>query len=169
MDLDLTTDQKAVRDRVIDFLLLFTSEKCRKALSVSMPPQRVAYELARIWFEEIYVPSIRYLDSLKGDYSENDVAAFEESFDVEELVTMERFHRFFELRFDMLAERVKSSGEFPQTESWQNIIKDAGYLLEDLIPKAADREARLEKILKEKLQRYSRIDGGQVPGLDSGS
>ncbi len=168
MYLELTKDQQEIRDRVVDFLLLFSSEKCRKALAMTMPAERVAYELARIWFEQIYTPSIRYLDSLKGDFSEQAVVEFEEAFDVEELITMERFHRFFELRFDMIASRVKASGEFPQTESWQNIIKDAGYLLEELIPRAADRKARLEKILKEKLQIYAKIDGGEMPGLESG-
>ena len=167
--LDLNADQQAIRDRVIDFLLLFSSEKCRMALAMTMPAERVAYELAKIWFEQIYTPSIRYLDSLKGDYSEQAVAEFEEAFDVEELITMERFHRFFELRFDMAAARVTASGEFPQTESWQNIIKDAGYLLEELIPRAADRQARLEKILKEKLQIYAKVDGGDLTGLKSGA
>ncbi len=135
------------RERVIFFLLFLTSQDAQQTFHRQVRPEKLAYELCRIWVEEIYAPSERYLTSLKGDYSKKKAAAFEDCFEVEELISLERFHRFIELRFDMLPEKYKQTQIFPINASWENITKDANYLLEELEPKAnTRREALIEKV-----------------------
>ena len=62
---------KKVRDQVVLFLLFITSDDCLKAYENTIPQERLAFELSRIWFDEIYVPGMTYLvNGLKGDFSE---------------------------------------------------------------------------------------------------
>lgn len=126
-----------IREHVIFFLLLITSEDALNACQEFFPQEKLAYELCRTWFDEIYAPGLSYLDdSLKGDFSEEKVRQFEEAFDVEEIIELERFHRFFELRVEMLHARQKSAAGFPEDDMWRNLVKHAAYLLEALTPNA---------------------------------
>ncbi len=133
-----------IRERVIAFLLFLTSERCFETLEKFVAPEKLGYELCRIWFDEIYAPSERYLETLKGDYSEQKTRDFEKCFDVEELIEMERFHRFFELRLDMLSKKHKNRAAYPQSNSWKNLIKHAKYLVQELEPDAKRRRILLE-------------------------
>ena len=93
-------------------------------------PEKLSSKLARLWFDEIYVPGIRYLDGgLKGDYSEKEVGKFQDSFTEDEFKAVERFHHFFELRVEMIPASSRKSGVWPQSDSWSNVVKDAGNLL----------------------------------------
>jgi len=57
-------------------------------------PEKLSSKLARLWFDEIYVPGIRYLDGgLKGDYSEKEGGKCQDSFTEDELKAEERFHQ----------------------------------------------------------------------------
>lgn len=119
------------RRRVATLLTLLASEDNQRVLARRTGRERLAFELARAWFDDVYVPSSRYLGGLKGDYAPEAAELFRDAFDPVELAAMERFHRFFELRMDMipgglLEERV------PVDERWRSLMRDAGYLLEDL-------------------------------------
>lgn len=140
------------RKQVIAFLLLFTSPQCLQGLGRLLSPARVAFELSRIWFEEIYVPSRRYLTSLKGDFSEEDAERFWNCFSVEEYDRLERFHRFFELRVDMLSEEQRRNRSFPINQSWHNLQRDAGYLIAELEPRYRQRQEEFERRAAQLLQ-----------------
>lgn len=126
----MATDKEKARKHLIVFLLFLTSEesleRCRKLIA----PGKLAFELARIWFDDIYLPGIRYLDGgLKGDYSETAVAEFTEAFTRDEFKALERFHHFFELRLEMIPAATRKTGDWPQNDTWSNIVKDASNLL----------------------------------------
>jgi len=125
------------RERVIFFLLLMTSKDALDACQEFFPQEKLAFELSRLWFDEIYTPGLSYLDdSLKGDYSEEKIRQFEDAFEVEEIIELERFHRFFELRIEMLQAKHKKAGNFPESDLWRNMVKHASYLLQALTPNA---------------------------------
>lgn len=129
-------DRQTPRDRVVVFLLFLTSDSCLRILSQHLPPERIAFEMCRVWFDEIYVPGNRYMDGFKGDWNAADVAAFSEHFSDEELAALERFHAFLDLRLGMVTS--------PTGDMWQNIIRDAQYLVEDLEPDAHRRRKILD-------------------------
>lgn len=154
-----------VRDSVINFLVFFTSDQCEAACAKIFPGGKFAYELSRIWFDEIYWPGERYLESFKGDYSEAQAAHFRKAFNDDEWKTMERFHRFFELRIDMIPENHRLAAAFPNSASWQNLVKDAKYLVEELEPNPDRRAERLEKMLAHLLtKKFGSFHWVQLPG-----
>jgi hypothetical protein len=126
----LSTDDDRIRERAVVFLLFLTSEESLEACHKFIAPENLSLKLARIWFDEIYVPGVRYLDGgLRGDYSKGEVERFRRSFTEEELNALERFHRFFELRLEMIPTSSRVSGVWPQNDSWDNVVKDARNLL----------------------------------------
>lgn len=120
------------RKRVTLVLAFLSSEDCRQACHQILAPERFAYEWCRLWFDEIYVPSLRYLEGLKGDRSEEAAAQFRACFTDEEQEALERFHRFLELRVERLSDEAHRRESFPQTDAWASIVRHAGYVLEDL-------------------------------------
>ena len=120
------------RQRITTLLGLLTSERAQQVLARRLGREQVAYALAQAWFDDVYVPGKRYLDSLKGDLQPEAVESFHGAFDPFERAAMERFHRFFELRIDMLPEDRLASRRIPIDDRWTSLMKDAGYLLEDL-------------------------------------
>lgn len=155
VDIEMGSALRSSRDRVVLFLLFLTSEKCVEALKRRIPADRVVFEFCRLWFDEIYTPSARYMDGLKGDVSRERVAAFAQHFDEDELAALERFNAFLDLRIDMLSDAQRASRTFPENDMWRNIVRDAGYLVEDLEPDAAVRR-RLVDWLAESLARGKR-------------
>ncbi len=149
MQNDYSKSDSQIREQVVQFLLFMTSEKTIKALKRFIPSERVAFELSRLWFEEIYTPSTRYLTSLKGDFSEERAEQFRKSFSEEEFEALERFHRFFELRIDMLTERHIQQRIFPQEDMWQNILRDARRLVGKIDPDYQSKQERLAKKIEE--------------------
>ena len=138
----MSTDEKKVRERVIVFLLFLTSEESLKACHRFITPEKLSLRLARMWFDEIYMPGTRYLNGgLKGDYSEEEVEKFHDNFSDGELKALERFHRFFELRLEMIPASSRrtspevipasfgKNGIWPQNNSWSNVLRDARNLL----------------------------------------
>jgi hypothetical protein len=138
------TGTPSLRDRVVLFLLFLTSDACRDTLAKVIPEDRVIFELCRVWFDEIYVPGPRYLDGIKGDVTSERIAEFAAHFSEDEFAALERFHAFFELRLDMLPERVVRERSFPTSDLWMNIVRDARYIVEDLEPDAERRRALIE-------------------------
>ena len=134
----MATETEKTREHVIVFLLFLTSEESLKACHKFIAPGKLAFELARIWFDDIYLPGIRYLDGgLKGDNSEKAVAEFTEGFTQDEFKALERFHHFFELRLEMVPASTRATGDWPQNDTWSNMVKDARNLL-NLFPVDAD-------------------------------
>lgn len=129
---DLSQTERSPRKRVTLVLAFLSSGACRRACHQILAPERLAYEWCRLWFDDVYVPSRRYLRGLKGDWSEEAVARFRAGFTDEELEALERFHRFLELRVDMLSDEDHERERFPQNDAWDSIVRHAGYVLEDL-------------------------------------
>ena len=120
------------RRRITTLLGLLTSEEAQETLAKRLERPRLAYELACAWFDDAYVPSERYMDGLKGDLASEAAETFRDAFDPVEIAAMERFHRFFELRIDMMPPDLLASRRIPIDDRWRSLMKDAGYLLEDL-------------------------------------
>lgn len=131
------------RERVATYLALLASDRARDMLARWIDRDRLAFELCRTWFDEIYTPSRRYFDSLKGDYSEEAAARFRSAFTDDELAGLERFNRFLELRMEMLSKAALASRRIPDNDAWQGLTRHAHYLLDDLEPDAEFRLARL--------------------------
>ena len=131
------------RRRVATLLGLLTSEEAQETMSQRLGRSRLAYELACAWFDDVYVPSERYMDGLKGDMAPEAAETFRDAFDPVELAAMERFHRFFELRIDMLPDAMIASRCIPMDDRWRVLMKDAGYLLEDIGGNAENFRRRL--------------------------
>ena len=126
----MSTAEERIREQAIVFLLFLTSKESLKACHKFITPEKLALKLARMWFDEIYVPGVRYLDGgLRGEYFEEEVERFQHSFTEDELEALRRFHRFFELRLAMIPASSRESEEWPQNDSWSNVVKDARNLL----------------------------------------
>lgn len=122
----------ATRERLSVFLTVLSVDPCPYAERYGYRPERLAFELCRCWFDDLYVPSTRYLDGWKGDHSAAAVRQFWACFSEEERAALERFHRFLELRIEMLPEAARRRSVFPLTDAWQHVVRHAGYLLDDL-------------------------------------
>ena len=148
----MATEKEKTREHVIVFLLFLTSEESLKTCHKFIAPGKLAFQLARIWFDDIYLPGIRYLDGgFKGDYSEKAVAKFTEGFTQDEFNALERFHHFFELRLEMIPIPTRESGVWPQNDSWSNMIKGARNLLELFALDADALRCRICEIFRETL------------------
>lgn len=131
------------RERVATYLTLLASDAAREMLGRYIDRDRLAFELCRIWFDDIYVPSRRYFDTLKGDFSEEAVERFNAAFRDDERAGLERFSRFLELRMEMLSSAARSLRRMPNNDAWQGLVRHAVYMLDDLEPDAEYRKARL--------------------------
>ena len=120
------------RKRVLLFLALMSSEEAQEACAEGVDRERLAFELCRVWIEEIFVPGWTRLDGIKGDRDARAADRFWAAFDGEERKALERFHRFVELRVDMLAEEDRRNRRFPQNDRWENLMRDASNTLEAL-------------------------------------
>lgn len=149
------------RERVATFLTLMASESAREALGRWIDQDRLAFELCRIWFDEIYLPSRRYFDALKGDYSEAAADRFRTAFSADELAGLERFTRFLELRMEMLSSDARSARRVPNNDAWQGLVRHAFYMLDDLEPDSEYRRARLSEDLS-RLDRDGTFDADHV-------
>jgi len=131
------------RGRVVVFLAFLTSEACLEACRRYAAAEALAATLTRLWFDEIYVPGERYLDGVKGDRSNEEVARFRTCFTEGELADLERFHGCFELRLDLVSNRAHGRAFFPDNDSWRSLLRDAARLVDALQPDAD----RLRKLL----------------------
>ena len=132
MDKSLNIPAEAVRERVVVFLAFLTSDACRQAVQHQGAPERLAYELCRLWVEDLYVPGLRGMDGLKGNRDVGAMQRFEAAFTELERAALERFHHFLMLRLDMLPASARQQRCFPQHDGWHNLVRDASYLLETL-------------------------------------
>lgn len=82
-------------------------------------------ELCKLWFDDIYVPSKSYFDALKGDYWDVHAENFISCFSEDELELLARFHRFFELRIEILRKEDDTLKTIADSTHWKHIVKDA--------------------------------------------
>lgn len=143
------------RGLVVTYLALLSSDAARDALGRLIPPERLAYELCRIWFDEIFIAGHRYFDGLKGDFSQEAADRFRNAFTDEELAAIERFSRFLELRLEMLSNPTVKVGRIPDNDAWRSLVRDAGYLLDDLDPEGPVRRRRLAEWLVDRMATES--------------
>lgn len=102
-------------------------------------------ELCRLWIEEIYVPGVRNLDGLKGHRDERAVRLFEASFSERESEFLHQFHRFLELRLQMLLKRLPEERLFPHGDFWQNIFRHARNILQEIDPDGLELDSVLDR------------------------
>ena len=140
--------KEAIRERVLVFLSFFTSPESQRAFAPTIPAGNLAYELCDIWFDRVFVSSTRYLEGLRGDWDEVAATEFKDAFDDEEWKFLERFHRFLELRIDMIPASQKAGRTMPVNNLWDSILRDAKYLFELLEPDLNKR-----KLIGESLYR----------------
>ncbi len=138
-------DIEMVRERVLDALALLRSANILSSIDPSLPPERVAFELCRMWFDAIYTPGHRYMEGYKGDRDEDAALDFESAFTEDEFEYLERFNRFLELRIDRLSSKDRENGRFPSSDTWRGIMRDADNLLE-LIEGDLRKVRRLEGV-----------------------
>lgn len=143
------------RERVITYLTLVVSGAARQSLGRLMEPERLAFELCRVWFDDIYIAGRRYFEGMKGDFSPEGANRFRSAFTADELAALERFNQFLELRLEMLPKSDLASRRIPNNDTWRNFVKDASYLLADLDPHTEARSRRLA-------ERLSNIDASEV-------
>jgi hypothetical protein len=129
---NLSQSMNPARREVILFLGLLSSLDCQQALARSLSSETVTFELCRLWFDEIYSPGRSYLDGLKGDRSPDEIEQFWTGFTDDEQAALKRFHRFFELRMEMLPDEARARESFPENDLWISITRDASHLLETL-------------------------------------
>ncbi len=151
MKKELSTSTSDFRERVVVFLAFLTSEECQAACRRHALPEELAAALARLWFDEIYVPGESYLHGLKGDRSGEDLARFNACFTDDELAELERFHGFFELRLDFVSNTALGRAFFPDNDSWRSLLKHAAYVLADLDPDPGRLRALLAAFVEEAL------------------
>ena len=156
-----TTDP--ARERVIMFLAFLTSDACLRACHQFLAPERLAFDLCNLWFDEIYIPSARYLDGLKGDFSEEAARTFRASFSDDECALLERFHHFFGLRMDMLPSSPAQRALFPRSDAWNNIRKDAAHLLDELVDDPEAIRTRLVHSIQIQLGETGKRNGFTMP------
>ena len=146
------------RRRVGLLLALLAGEDGQQRLARESSRERLAFELTRAWFDLVYLPGASYLEGLKGDFSADAAEAFRDCFDPVEMAAMERFHRFFELRVDMLPEGCLTGRCIPIDERWRSVMRDAAYLLEDLGWDADDLRRRIREGAETGLTGLIRIE-----------
>lgn len=132
------------RRRVLAFITLFASTDAIERVIGSSVPEEVADRLCRLWIDEIYIPGIRYRDGLKGDRALDEVNRFLSSFSDRERYLLEQFHRFLELRLQMLPKRLPTERAFPRGAFWQSIIQHARRVLEEIDPERLEVDELLD-------------------------
>ncbi len=152
----MQTDLHTIRDRVIFFFLLLASEKTREQLYAVLSPEELAYELCRLWFEEIYLPSRRYIRGWKGDFSPDSAERFYQAFSDEENEILDRFHCFLELRMDMIPDEHLAQKRIPQNDLWHNIVRHADHVLKALLPHPEAYKERLAEQMRQWLSDNER-------------
>ena len=133
METKLTRPSNTTRQRVILFLAFLSSPECQEACARHITGEELGFELCRLWFDDIYVPGGRYIDGWKESRSRADGEQFWATFTEEEQAALERFHRFLELRLDMLPDEALRQEVFPQNNLWMSITRDASHALEALL------------------------------------
>lgn len=113
-------------------------------------PDTVAEKLCALWIDDLYVPGLRFRDgmSLKADRTEAALRTFEAQFSNHELELFEQFHRFLELRLEMLPKRLQEERVFPRGEFWQAIISHARRILEEIDPEGLELDEITESSRK---------------------
>ena len=123
-------EKRDFRNEVLALLQLIARFDRQEGADLGVPLEYVPAELCRFWFDDVYVPSENYFDAPKGDISAKAVADFEANFSEDDLLALARFHRFLELRLEMLPEVEDRLKSLYQSDLWIDIMKDARNTLE---------------------------------------
>jgi hypothetical protein len=118
------------RAEVFAFLTLLSKPEIQARQLASFTVEERPAELLRLWLDEVYVPSERYLDELKGDFSAEASAQFFAEFSEDELKHLQRFHQFLQLRIEMLPKGSAPFAKLASSPSWEHIVKDGRNTLE---------------------------------------
>lgn len=163
MDVEPRRRPERPRDRVVLLLGLISSKDAqRRACASGGSREELAFELCRVWIEEVFDPSMSYLDGWKGDRDPEAERRFWAAFTEAEREALERFHRFVELRIEMLPEEARTRGAFPEGDRWDNLVRDASNTLEELEDDGEEVRERVERVVR----RLVRDTGGssEAPG-----
>lgn len=120
------------RARVELLLALFADLKAQAAREFGPDPETVPQKLCRRWFDEVYVPGAGCFEpgTLKGDVSPALLAEFETEFSSDDLLQLERFHCFLELRIGMLRKSATPVDTWSETVQWGAVARNARATLE---------------------------------------
>ena len=140
----MTPDDSNHRERVLVYLHLLSNPDASDRFKQSTDREASAIELCRLWIEEIYLPGYRNLDGLKSDRSEIGAERFNAQFTRRELELLYQFHRFLELRLEMLRKRLPAETSFPDGDFWQNIFRHARNVLVEIDPERLE----LDEVLR---------------------
>lgn len=157
--------QNHIRQQVIFFLLMLSSDRSQKTLQPWISPERLAYRLCALWFDSIYAPSRRYIRGWKGDFSPEAAESFRNAFSEDEFAMLEQFHCFLELRMDMLPEEMLQRQEIPQNDLWRNIQRHAANTLHFLVRNPERYRQELEHRLEAWLAGVRELPG-DIPLYD---
>jgi len=146
-----------VKNRVVFFLLFLTSKSCIEECSKFTSPEKLIFKLSKIWFNDIFVPGKVFINAVKNDYSEEKTKYFQDCFDVEEYDVIERFHLFFDLRLNMLNDKSKENEVIPINDMWENILKDAHHVLDEIVPDKNLLREQLEQKVKLAIENNKNI------------
>ena len=113
------------RSEVSGFLRLVQQGERALANRLGVPLEQLAEELCRFWLDEVYVPGDEYIDGVKGDKRDEDLKAFCEAFDRDELAHLARFNHFLLLRLKRLHRDQGSLQGLASSELWESIKRDA--------------------------------------------
>ncbi|HEY5564714.1 MAG TPA: hypothetical protein VIL33_03925 [Rhodothermia bacterium] len=133
------------RQRVLLFLKLLSSTEAIERFVGSAEPDEIADRLCSLWIDELFVPGLRYRDGLEGDRRASSVRDFEAQFSTSEIALLEQFHRFLELRLEMLPKRRSEETTFPRGDFWQSIIAHAGRVLEEIDPEGIETDEIVDR------------------------
>ena len=140
----MTSGESNHRERVLVYLNLLSEPASSDRFKQSTDREAAAIELCRLWIEDIYIPGLRNLDGLKSDRSEAAVVGFNAQFTARERELLFQFHRFLELRLEMLPKRLAAERAFPDGGFWQNIFRHARNLLDEIDPERLE----LDEVLR---------------------
>ncbi len=101
--------------------------------------------LCTLWIDELYLPGIRLRDGLRANRTAAGLRVFEAEFSPAEITLLEQFHRFLELRLEMLPKRLEAERAFPNGEFWKAISGHAGRILEEIDPEGLELDEITER------------------------
>lgn len=117
--------------QAVEFLLaVFAERTTPQCDELGVPVQATPLETCRRWFDDVYLPSSRYFDAVKGEIDITELQQFSSQFSEDEFLQLERFHRFLELRLDLLQKTGTAPEAWKGSPAWKYIAQNAKNTLE---------------------------------------
>ena len=108
-------------------------------------PADTGDRLCTLWIDELYIPGVRLRDGLRANRTAAALRDFEAEFSPAEVALLEQFHRFLELRLEMLPKRLEAERAFPNGDFWRAISAHAGRVLEEIDPEGLELDELTER------------------------